>query len=96
MSVRKRIWKTAVGEERQAWLCDYTGQSGKLHVKTFARKKDADAFIAKAKSKPAKAVTRRIAIASRSGMPRTFGSRLVRLAGRASLQRKAKTLVFSI
>jgi integrase len=49
MSVRKRIWKTAVGEERQAWLCDYTGQSGKLHVKTFARKKDADAFIAKAK-----------------------------------------------
>jgi integrase len=49
MSVRKRIWKTAVGEERQAWLCGYTGQSGKLHVKTFARKKDADAFIAKAK-----------------------------------------------
>jgi integrase len=49
MSVRKRIWKTAVGEERQAWLCDYTGQSGKLHVKTFSRKKDADAFIAKAK-----------------------------------------------
>jgi integrase len=49
MSVRKRIWKTAAGEERQAWLCDYTGQSGKRHVKTFARKKDADAFIAKAK-----------------------------------------------
>jgi integrase len=49
LSVRKRIWKTAAGEERQAWLCDYTGQSGKRHVKTFARKKDADAFIAKAK-----------------------------------------------
>ncbi len=49
MSVRKRIWKTAAGEERHAWLCDYTGQSGKRHVKTFARKKDADAFIAKAK-----------------------------------------------
>jgi integrase len=49
MSVRKRTWKTAAGEERQAWLCDYTGQSGKRHVKTFARKKDADAFIAKAK-----------------------------------------------
>jgi integrase len=43
------LWKTAAGEERQAWLCDYTGQSGKRHVKTFARKKDADAFIAKAK-----------------------------------------------
>jgi integrase len=37
------------GEERQAWLCDYTGQSGKRHVKTFVRKKDADAFIARAK-----------------------------------------------
>ena len=49
MSVRKRIWKTAAGEERQAWLCDYTGQSGKRHVKTFARKKEADAYIAKAK-----------------------------------------------
>src|ERR1700731_693888 len=49
MSGRKRIWKTAAGKERQAWLCDYTGQSGKRHVKTFARKKDADAFIAKAK-----------------------------------------------
>ena len=49
MSVRKRTWKTAAGEERQAWLCGYTGQSGKRHVKTFARKKDADAFIAKAK-----------------------------------------------
>src|SRR3984893_16775021 len=49
MSVRKRLWQTAAGEERQAWLCDYTGQSGKSPVKTFARKKDADAFIAKAK-----------------------------------------------
>jgi integrase len=49
MSVRKRTWKTAAGEERQAWLCDYIGQSGKRHVKTFAHKKDADAFIAKAK-----------------------------------------------
>jgi hypothetical protein len=49
MSVRKRLWQTAAGEERQAWLCDYTGQSGKRHVKTFARKKDADAFIAEAK-----------------------------------------------
>jgi integrase len=48
MSVRKHTWKTAGGEERQAWLCDYNGQSGKRHVKTFARKKGVDAFIAKA------------------------------------------------
>jgi hypothetical protein len=32
MSVRKRTWTTAKGEEWQAWLCDYTGQSGKRHV----------------------------------------------------------------
>jgi hypothetical protein len=32
MSVRKRIWKTAAGEERQAWFRDYTGQSGKRHA----------------------------------------------------------------
>src|ERR1700686_5490954 len=51
MSVRKRTWKTAAGEERHAWLCDYTGQPAARHVKTFARKKDADAFIAKAKVK---------------------------------------------
>src|SRR3981081_139089 len=49
MSVRKRTWQTAAAEARQAGLCYYTGQSGKRHVKTFARKKDADAFIAKAK-----------------------------------------------
>jgi hypothetical protein len=24
------------------WLCDYTGQSGKRHVKTSARKKDSE------------------------------------------------------
>jgi integrase len=73
MSVRKRTWKTAAGEERQAWLCDYTGQSGKRHVKTFARKKDADAFIAKAKVEVREGIHTRIAIASRSAMPRTFG-----------------------
>ena len=44
MSVRKRTWKTAAGDERQAWLCDY-------HVKTFARKKDADAFNATGQSR---------------------------------------------
>src|SRR5258705_10309407 len=49
MSVRKRRWKTAGGKERRACLFGYTGQSGKRHVKTFARKKDADAFIAKGK-----------------------------------------------
>ena len=59
MSVRKRIWKTAAGEERHAWLCDYTGQSGKRHVKTFARKRMPTHLSPRPKSKSAKAYTRR-------------------------------------
>ena len=44
MSVRKRTWKTAAGEDRQAWIVDYADQAGKRRMKTFARKKDADAY----------------------------------------------------
>ncbi|WP_424361417.1 tyrosine-type recombinase/integrase [Methylocystis parvus] len=49
MSVRKRRWKTKEGEEREGWLADYRDQGGKRHQKLFARKKDADAFLAQAK-----------------------------------------------
>ncbi|MGE3993423.1 tyrosine-type recombinase/integrase [Pseudorhodoplanes sp.] len=49
MSVRKRRWKTKEGEKRGGWLADYRDQAGKRHQKLFARKKDADAFIAQAK-----------------------------------------------
>src|ERR1700730_10042029 len=48
MSVRKRTWKTATGEVRQAWVADYADLAGKRRLKTFKRKKDADAFEAKA------------------------------------------------
>ena len=44
MSVRKRIWKTAAGEERHAWIVDYADQAGKRRMKTFRLKKEADAF----------------------------------------------------
>jgi integrase len=44
MSVRKRTWKTAAGEERQAWVVDYSDQAGKRRMKTFRLKKEADAF----------------------------------------------------
>lgn len=44
MSVRKRTWKTAAGEERQAWIVDYADQAGKRRMKTFRLKKEADAF----------------------------------------------------
>jgi integrase len=43
MSVRKRSWKTREGEIKAAWVVDYVDQHGERHIKTFARKHDADA-----------------------------------------------------
>ncbi len=48
MSVRKRIWTTPKGEERTAWVVDYTDTTGKRRLKTFKLKKAADAFAATA------------------------------------------------
>ncbi|MEQ1951354.1 tyrosine-type recombinase/integrase [Mesorhizobium yinganensis] len=47
MSVRKRKWKNAKGVELEAWVVDYSDQHGKRRHKTFAKKKDADAYAAK-------------------------------------------------
>ncbi len=49
MSIRKRTWKNGKGEERTAWVCDYTDNAGKRRLKTFDRKKEADQFAATAK-----------------------------------------------
>jgi integrase len=49
MSIRKRVWTTRKGEEKEAWICDYTDQHGERHIRTFERKKDADAWSASAK-----------------------------------------------
>ena len=46
MSVRKRSWVTN-GEQREAWVVNYTDLSGARRLKTFKRKKDADAYHAK-------------------------------------------------
>jgi integrase len=43
MSVRKRVWKSPNGEMREAWVVDYADQHGERHIKTFAKKRDADA-----------------------------------------------------
>ncbi|KSV84564.1 integrase [Sinorhizobium sp. Sb3] len=48
MSVRKRTWTTPKGVERSAWVVDYADTGGKRRLKTFAKKKDADAFAATA------------------------------------------------
>jgi integrase len=44
MSVRKRSWTTREGEAKEAWIVDYVDQHGGRHIKTFARKRDADAY----------------------------------------------------
>ena len=43
MSVRKRTWKSPSGEPKEAWVVDYVDQHGDRHLKTFAKKRDADA-----------------------------------------------------
>ncbi|MGO9629513.1 MAG: tyrosine-type recombinase/integrase [Xanthobacteraceae bacterium] len=49
MSVRKRTWTTRKGETKEAWIVDYADQNGKRHLKTFEKKKQADAFATTAK-----------------------------------------------
>jgi integrase len=48
LSVRKRTWTTSKGETKEAWVVAYADQNGKRHIKTFARKKEADSFHATA------------------------------------------------
>ncbi|WP_095201640.1 tyrosine-type recombinase/integrase [Mesorhizobium carmichaelinearum] len=47
MSVRKRKWTTAKGVEKEAWVVDYADGNGTRRLKTFDKKKDADAWEAK-------------------------------------------------
>ena len=42
MLIRKRSWTTSKGQPKEAWVVDYVDQAGRRHLKTFARKKDAD------------------------------------------------------
>ena len=49
MSVRKRAWTTRKGDPKEAWIVDYADQDGDRHIRTFERKKDADAYHATVK-----------------------------------------------
>jgi integrase len=49
MSVRKRTWTTATGEEREAWLVDYRDQNGYRAARTFDKKGEAVDFWATVK-----------------------------------------------
>jgi integrase len=44
-----RVWTTKTGETRTAWIADYRDQQGVRRLKTFQRKKDADAWLDQAK-----------------------------------------------
>jgi len=44
MSVRKRRWTDPRGEAKEAWVVDYVDDPGDRHIKTFARKRDAEAW----------------------------------------------------
>jgi integrase len=47
-TVRKRSWKSGA-ETKSAWVADYFDQNGKRHLKTFDKKKDADAWLVDAR-----------------------------------------------
>lgn len=49
MSIRKRTWTNAKGDEKTAWVVDYVDSKGTRRLKTFTKKKDADQFAATAK-----------------------------------------------
>lgn len=49
MSIRKRTWTNAKGEEKTAWVVDYVDTKGTRRLKTFDKKKDADTFSSTAK-----------------------------------------------
>jgi integrase len=49
MSIRKRKWRTANGDVREAWIVDYRDGQGDRHIETFEKKKDADDYHATVK-----------------------------------------------
>jgi integrase len=44
VSIRKRNWRNRDGSQSEAWVVAYTDQAGKRRLKTFDRKRDAEAF----------------------------------------------------
>src|SRR6516164_6259338 len=47
MSVRRRTWDNADGSQGEAWVVNYTDADSKRRLKSFERKRDADAYHAK-------------------------------------------------
>jgi integrase len=54
-TVRKRFWQSG-DEAKTAWVADYFDQNGKRHLKTFATKKAADAWLVTTRHEVARGV----------------------------------------
>jgi integrase len=52
-TIRRREWRTPAGEAREAWQVDFVDQEGKRRHKQFRRKKEADAYLTRARSQVA-------------------------------------------
>jgi integrase len=50
MAIQTRKWRTASGEQKEAYIVRYTGKDGKRHIATHERKKDAEAAWARIKT----------------------------------------------
>jgi integrase len=50
VAVRKRIWTTPKGTQKEAWVVDYADLSGTRRQQTFDKKRDADAYHDKVKN----------------------------------------------
>jgi integrase len=44
-SIKRRTWTTSKGEQREAWVVRYADQDSKWRLKTFARQRDAKAWL---------------------------------------------------
>lgn len=75
MSVRKRTWKTAKGETKEAWVVDYADQTGKRRLRTFGRKKRPTPLRQRLASKLEKGSTRLLVPALRLLRRLIYGSK---------------------
>ena len=81
MSVRRRQWVSPAGEPKEAWVVDYVDQHGERHIKTFAKKRDADAHHAIVGVAVRAGTHTADSRASRSPRPPSYGWRAARPPG---------------
>lgn len=84
-TIRKRTW----GEGQTAWICTYADGAGRRRQKTFARRKDADAWLLKARTEVAAGIhshdwrSETVAAAAEAWLQRSAAKGLERTTTRA-------------